>query len=385
MIIYAILAFFMSAVIAAMSMPRVIRLSVKKRLMDNPDNGRKQHKNPTPTLGGVGIFFGFILTASVLGGFIPAEGYPFLVAAMVLLFIVGVKDDLMVVEARKKLIAQIVASSLIVFGTNTYIPDLGGLFGINGLPVLPAQLFSVFAMVIILNSYNLIDGIDGFAGTIGFIASSTFGTLLYLNGYLAESIMAFALAGALVGFLIYNFDPARIFMGDTGSMVVGILLAYLGFRTMQANPVAGPAYIPGVAVFVFAVLIIPMYDTARVIVLRLRNGQSPMAPDANHIHHNLMRAGFSHRGIVAVMGMANLLILTTAFILRELPAWAILTGVIGMAMLILPSAKMLIKVVRRTDAITVTTYHANGAHKGNGSNGSASRTVHEREPAELFH
>jgi UDP-GlcNAc:undecaprenyl-phosphate/decaprenyl-phosphate GlcNAc-1-phosphate transferase len=385
MIIYAILAFFMSAIIAAMSMPRVIRLSVKKRLMDNPDNGRKQHKNPTPTLGGVGIFFGFILSASVLGGFIPAEGYPFLVAAMVLLFIVGVKDDLMVVAARKKLIAQIVASSLIVFGTSTYVPDLGGLFGINGLPVLPAQLFSVFAMVIILNSYNLIDGIDGLAGTIGFIASSTFGTLLYLNGYLAESIMAFALAGALVGFLIYNFDPARIFMGDTGSMVVGILLAYLGFRTMQANPVAGPAYIPGVAVFVFAVLIIPMYDTARVIVLRLRNGQSPMAPDSNHIHHNLMRAGFSHRGIVAVMGMANLLILTTAFILRELPIWAILSGVIGMAMLILPSAKILIKVVRRTDAITVTTYHANGAHIGNESNGSASRAVHEREPAELFH
>jgi UDP-N-acetylmuramyl pentapeptide phosphotransferase/UDP-N-acetylglucosamine-1-phosphate transferase len=203
--------------------------------------------------------------------------------------------------------------------------------------------------------------------------------MLYFNGYIAESLLAFALAGALFGFLLYNFEPAKIFMGDTGSMVVGYLLAFLAFRTMQSNDVASLAYTNSAAVMAFAVLIIPMYDTARVILIRLKNKQSPLSPDANHIHHHLLRAGYSHRGIVVVMAFANLVILTMAFILRDLNVHVILAGSVGMAVLILPVGKAIMRTLRLNERNMVLNYTP--PRNGNGEH--APRTV-EREHAELF-
>ncbi|MCH8525159.1 MAG: undecaprenyl/decaprenyl-phosphate alpha-N-acetylglucosaminyl 1-phosphate transferase [Balneolales bacterium] len=314
--------------------------------MDLPDNGRKQHKAPTPTLGGVGIFFGFVLSISIVGGFMAPDYFPFLIAGITLLFVVGIKDDLMGVSAKKKLVAQILASVMVVYGGGIYIPELGGLFGINSIPAHLSQPFSVFAMVIILNAYNLIDGVDGLAGSVGFIASATLGTFLFLNGAVNEAILAFALAGALGGFLIYNFEPTRIFMGDTGSMVVGFLLAMLAFNVMQTNLTAEVVYLPASAVMVFGVLIIPMYDTLRVILIRLKNRQSPLNPDANHMHHVLMKSGYSHRGIVLVMATASIIIITTAFILREVNVHLLFGVMAAQAMLILPVARTLMHIIR---------------------------------------
>lgn len=346
MIIYILAAFLLGGMIAAFSIPRVIKLSIRKKLMDIPDNGRKQHKAPTPTLGGVGIFFGFVLSISVVGGFMAPDYFPFLIAGVILLFIVGIKDDLMGVSAKKKLVAQIIASALVVYGGGIYIPEMGGLFGIYSVPAHFSQPFSVFAMVIILNAYNLIDGVDGLAGSVGFIASATFGTFLFLNGAVNEAVLAFALAGALAGFLIYNFEPARIFMGDTGSMVVGFLLAMLSFNVMQTNLAAEVAYMPASAVMVFGVLIIPMYDTLRVILIRIKNRQSPLNPDSNHMHHVLLKTGYSHRGIVLVMAAANLLIITTAFLIRDVNVH-LLFGVMALqAMLILPIGRTVMHIIR---------------------------------------
>jgi len=314
--------------------------------MDNPDNGRKKHKAPTPTLGGVGIFFGFVLAVSIVGGFIAPDYFPFLIAAITLLFVVGIKDDLLGVSAKKKLVAQILASILVVYGGNLYIPDMGGLFGINAVPATLSKPFSVFAMVIILNAYNLIDGIDGLAGTVGLLASAAFGTFLFLNGAVTEAVLAFALSGALLGFLIFNFEPARIFMGDTGSMVVGFLLALLAFSSMQVNLTAETVVLPASAVMAFGVLIIPMYDTLRVILIRLKNKKSPLYPDANHMHHVLQGTGYSHRGIVLVEATAMVVIIATAFLLRDLNVHFIFGIMAVQAMLILPIGRTIMHVLR---------------------------------------
>jgi UDP-GlcNAc:undecaprenyl-phosphate/decaprenyl-phosphate GlcNAc-1-phosphate transferase len=410
----AILAFISATLITAISIPRIIAVSVKKHLMDMPDDGRKQHRQPTPTLGGAGIYLSCILVASVANAFYPMESFSLLLASVTLLFIIGLTDDLIGMSVYKRLLTQAAAATLIVIAGGVQIEHMGGLFGIQELPETASQIFSIFAMIIILNAYNLIDGADGLAGTVGIITAGTFSVLLFMNGAYPEALLALILAGALLGFLFYNVEPARIFMGDGGSMMIGFLLAFLGVSVMQANLITAPVWIPSVAVFVFAVLIIPMYDTLRSITLRVYHGRSPLSPDANHLHHVLQRFGYSHRGVVLVIALANLTILATAFMLRTQDVHLMLAVTLLQAWLILPVAKRFMKWLQQLEArrftrmitsavtanITVNNGAANsgaashGAMNGNGNGngniptpGLQKKFAHKKNPleaAELF-
>lgn len=343
MMMYVILAFILSLLITAFSVPQVLYLSHRKRLMDAPDDIRKLHIVPTPNLGGISIFFGFILSTLLTIGFFGGQTFPYLLAGAFMLFIVGMKDDLVGVGASKKLLAQILAAIMMVYGSGVHIESFGGLLGIYNLPVIPAQLFTAFAVVIILNAFNLIDGVDGLASTLGLIASATFGFILFSNGYLEQGILAFALSGALAGFLIFNFEPARIFMGDTGSMMVGYLLSFLAFSTMQANTIGATVYIPSVAIFAFAVLGVTMFDTLRIIIIRLKNRRNPLEPDANHVHHHLLRAGFGHRGVTIILGSANLVLIAATWMLRDVNVHIQLVTIGLLALSILPFSKAVVK------------------------------------------
>jgi UDP-N-acetylmuramyl pentapeptide phosphotransferase/UDP-N-acetylglucosamine-1-phosphate transferase len=186
--------------------------------------------------------------------------------------------------------------------------------------------------VVITNSFNLIDGVDGLAGSLGFLTSIIFGTYFYTIGQLTYAVMAFALAGSLISFLIYNFSPAKIFMGDTGSLLLGLINSILVIKFIK---IAGTSEVsipleasPAIG---FAILMLPLFDTLRVFGLRLLDRRSPFSPDRNHIHHFLLDLGLSHRQITLTLVFTNMLFIALAFTLRNLGPTIVLGILLALA------------------------------------------------------
>jgi len=205
-------------VISYISMPAVIRVAELKELIDSPDGKRKLQKRFVPTMGGVGIFAAFMISYSIWGQVVSLGSFPFFIAALLILFLMGVRDDIVELTPFKKFAIQIVASVILVFGGGISLGSFSGLFGIGELNLLAGSMASVIILVSIINAYNLIDGIDGLAGGVGVIASGILGIWFWGAGFLSLAILSFSLSGALIGFLSFNMYPARIFMGDTGAM-----------------------------------------------------------------------------------------------------------------------------------------------------------------------
>jgi UDP-GlcNAc:undecaprenyl-phosphate/decaprenyl-phosphate GlcNAc-1-phosphate transferase len=336
-----LLALATSAVITAFDIPVIISLAHKKKLTDIPDNIRKLHKQPTPALGGIAIFVGIIISFSLwIGESVPVF-YPFLVAGSVLLFTVGVNDDIFAMNPWKKLIAQIMASSAVVIGGKVRLDFLDGLMGFGLLPEFVAIIMTIFAFVLIINAFNLIDGVDGLAATMALIGAIFFCIWFFVNNHAGESLLAASLSGALIGFLYYNRAPAKIFMGDTGSLVVGLIMSVLAFRLIELNSKSSVFAFEKPTVFALSLLIIPMADTIRVIGVRLMKRKSPFYPDRNHIHHKLLEMGFGHRNICRFLTITHLGIIGAAMFLYSLEIHLYLLSIFGLAFMIIPTAHIL--------------------------------------------
>ena len=202
-------------------------------------------------------------------------------------------DDLKDLAARYKLVIEAgVATLLAVSGIR--ITSFGGLFGINELHIIAQYIITVVTIVGITNAFNLIDGIDGLAGGLGFMSLVTLGIFLTISKDLNYAMIAFAFAGALLGFLYFNFNPARIFMGDTGSLVLGFVIAVLCVQLMKINSIHSTPVVPNIYVFTLGIVMIPVFDTLRVFGTRIWNGRSPFSADKTHIHHLITNKGFTH-------------------------------------------------------------------------------------------
>jgi UDP-N-acetylmuramyl pentapeptide phosphotransferase/UDP-N-acetylglucosamine-1-phosphate transferase len=316
----AILVAFASAwLITWYYIPRVIRVVNERHLGDKPGN-HKIHNKEVPTLGGIGIFAGF-LVGFLLGidGYMP--GISYFTAAAVLLFFVGVKDDLVYLNPPKKLIGELGAALIIALFTDVHITHLHGFLGVHEIEPWSSLLITILLIILIINAVNLIDGIDGLAAAVGIVASVAFGLFFYLSDDYGYTVMAVALLGALIAFIKYNVSdgPNKIFMGDTGSLVIGFTLVVFAihFNELVAN---GKSFIdlnsaPSVSI---AILIVPLFDTLRVIVLRLHYHQSPFVADHRHIHHMMLRAGLSHREATLYISLFNMFIIAVAFLLDGL-------------------------------------------------------------------
>jgi len=318
--IYLILALLTAIVTSFVAMPAIIKIATLKELNDEPDQERKLHGKIIPTLGGIGIFGSFLISFSIWGNAASLESYPFFVASLFMLFLIGVKDDILVLSPIKKLLVQILASTEIVVGGGIVITNLEGLFGIYQIPWLAGVLLTIALFVILINSYNLIDGIDGLAGGIGMIISGILGTWFLLSGFSTMAILSFVLFGALLGFLIFNFYPAKIFMGDTGAMVVGFIIAYMVVQFIvfnHANP-ASAFYINNATVLAIALLIIPVVDTLRVFTLRVIAGKNPLHADYNHLHHQFIKTGFLPSTASVTLWAGNIWVIVLAFYLNDL-------------------------------------------------------------------
>jgi UDP-N-acetylmuramyl pentapeptide phosphotransferase/UDP-N-acetylglucosamine-1-phosphate transferase len=207
-----------------------------------------------------------------------------------------------------------------------------GLFGINEIPNVASLALTFFTVLVITNSFNLIDGVDGLAGSLGLLTTLVFGSYFFFVGQGMYAVMAFALSGSIIAFLIYNFSPAKIFMGDTGSLLLGLINSVLviKFINVAGNP-ATSFHIEAAPAVGFAILIVPLFDTLRVFGLRILDRRSPFSPDRTHVHHFLLDLGLNHKKITFVCLGVNIGFILLAFFLRNLGTTIVLGIVLATA------------------------------------------------------
>lgn len=304
--IILILVFITAFSVVLYATPALIKVAFLKRLIDIPSEDRKIHKRAIPTIGGIIIYAATLFSFSLWYNiddlhqydeiYESVKEFKILVATSLLLFFVGVKDDIIGTSPVKKLFANILVGLIIVLMGDIRITGLHGIFGVEYIPDWGSVFLSLFTFIVVLNAMNLIDGVDGLAAGVGLIASSVFGVwFIFANEYTLASL-SFSLAGALLGFLIFNFAPAKIFMGDSGSLIIGLFICVLSIKLIEypvdrindfwihvSNPV-----------LVVAALIYPLTDTLRIFILRAAKGQSPFSADKNHLHHRLLDSGYNH-------------------------------------------------------------------------------------------
>ncbi|MDZ4810809.1 MAG: MraY family glycosyltransferase [Bacteroidota bacterium] len=286
-----------SFIITFLAIPVVLQIAEKKKLYDIPDE-RKVHTRLVASLGGVGIFGGFILASllSIQGQFNYEFQYFF--AAAIVIFFLGLKDDLMILSATKKFIGQIIAASILIHLGGIRLDSMYGLFGIEQVSEGFGLALSYLTIIVVINSFNLIDGVDGLAASLGILSMLVFGSYFFAVNMQAYSLLSFAMAGSLVAFMIFNHHPAKIFMGDSGSLMIGLVNAILviKFINVAHEPTVAIPITASVAIG-FSVLIVPLLDTLRVFSIRILNGTSPFTPDRNHVHHLLLDRGLGHAAV----------------------------------------------------------------------------------------
>jgi len=304
--------------ITFLAIPAIIRIAEEKKLFDVP-NDRKLHKNPVSSLGGLGIFSGFFLAALLSISLNGNQEFQYYLAAALVIFILGLKDDIIALSASKKFIGQLIAAAILIHFAGLRITSMHGLFGIEELPTLFSLALSYLTVILIINAFNLIDGVDGLAGMLGLLTTSVFGTYFLLGGMPAYAMLSFALGGSLLAFLIFNYNPAKIFMGDCGSLLLGLTNSILAIKFIEVadSQVVSLPIQSAVAVGI-SVLIIPLLDTIRVFSIRIVNGRSPFSPDRNHIHHLLLDRGLSHKHVSLFCFLLNIVFITLAYFGRNL-------------------------------------------------------------------
>lgn len=347
---FPLLSFVTAFIITLLSIPPLIALINHYKLYDIP-NARKLHKSPVPTMGGIAIVAG--LGISILL-WLPLQAEPAQVAfffAVLALLIVGVMDDLKDLSAKYKFAVQLSIAALVAL-SGVRITSFNGLFGIETLPLYSQYFFTVLAIAGITNAFNLVDGIDGLAGGLAFMSLITLGLFLSFSGDVNTALIAFALAGGVLAFLYFNFNPARIFMGDTGSLVIGFIIAVLCIRLLQVNTFANHPVLPNAPVFVLGIVLVPVFDTLRVFALRTWRGGSPFQADRTHIHHLLTNNGFNHVFSVRVICFIHALVLIEVFVLRNMKqefTLLLLIAFMMLASLILKKSNIFFRLRNRTD------------------------------------
>ena len=316
----SILAFTLALSIVILSIPPIMKVAKAKHLFE-PFDERKIHTKIVPPLGGVAIFIGFVISTIISTDGYTFDGLKYIIAAVILMFFIGLKDDLMAISARKKFTVQVFASILLITLGNFQIQNLHGFLGIYEVNFVVGTILTLFLILTIVNAYNLIDGIDGLASGLAILASVFFGAWFFMAGFVQYSIMAFAMAGSLTGFFFFNVfgNKNKLFMGDTGSLVVGMIMAVIVIKFNEFNITSNTAYFieasPSVS---FAVVIVPLLDTLRVMTIRLLNGKSPFSPDNNHIHHRLLHLVPNHLTVTLIIIASNILIIGTALLLNQI-------------------------------------------------------------------
>lgn len=307
---YKLFIVFATAIlISTLLIPQIIRFSLKYGWVDIPDS-RKIHISSIPNLGGVAIFFGLFIASVCWIRYFRSNDFIFIITGVLILLFTGIFDDLKGLKARKKLFIQIITAIIVVSG-GIRVTSFQGFLGVYELPVIAQYIFSIIVIVGVINAYNLMDGIDGLAGGIGVINFSILGYVFYSMHHIAFALLAFAVAGSLIGFLIYNFNPAKIFMGDTGALIIGFLTVVLGIKAIEfnLNPVKQVYLSQNMLIFISSIMFLPVFDTLRVFAVRVWKGKSPFTPGKDHIHHVLLKKGLKPVEVTIVLYALNIIVI----------------------------------------------------------------------------
>lgn len=315
-----VVPFFLSAVLGWLFIPRVLILSHRKRLFDIPDE-RKMHNMPIPRLGGItflpillicvcmvfGIWVMMDMSYDLRGFHLFLVRFILLFVGMMMLFLVGVVDDLIGVSYQAKFMVQIVCAVLFPL-SGLWIHDLTGLFWLGEIPAWLGIPLTVFVVVYVTNAINLIDGVDGLAAGICFVALLTLGLAAMMRAQYLFMVVAFGMLGILLPFWLFNVfgnvqRGNKIFMGDTGSLTLGYLVSFLLIYMAGEADVLFPREMLMIGL---STMLVPMFDIVRVVMARIRNHRNPFLPDKNHIHHKLLRTGIGPRLTMFVLILVSL-------------------------------------------------------------------------------
>jgi UDP-GlcNAc:undecaprenyl-phosphate/decaprenyl-phosphate GlcNAc-1-phosphate transferase len=313
-----IFSFLLAFALVFISIPSIVAFANAMGFFDKPGN-RKSHTRNTPNLGGIATFAGIVISLALFSKMGNNPEFVFLFASMTILFFIGVKDDILIIAPNKKLLSELLAILIMVVLGDLRFTSLHGFLGIYSLSYIPSVLLTLFVMIVIINSFNLIDGIDGLASGLGVLVSVTFGIWFYLTGNINYVILCSCVGGAYVSFFGYNVfgEKNKIFMGDTGSLVLGLLVSMMVIRFNQDNiNYTGVYSIQSAPAVSFGILIVPMFDTLRVFILRVIRGQSPFKADRNHVHHRLLLLGFSHIESTVIITSINAMFILLVLVFR---------------------------------------------------------------------
>lgn len=310
----AFILFIGSFILALIVIPKLNGVVRYKQLMEKP-NERSSHTLATSNLGGIVFYIAIMLGFYFMAPFDKTNTIISILPGLTIIFILGLKDDLVVLSSLTKLIGQVIAALFIVFHYAFSIESLNGFMGIETMNSYFAVPFAILIIISVMNAINLIDGIDGLAASISWIIFGLFGYTFYITNHFFLVLLCLTMLGAISGFLIFNLSKnplKKTFMGDTGSMILGLLIGTLAIRFLALSPESLdrlPLEPENLPIVVLALLIVPFFDTARVFFLRIMNGKSPFKPDRNHIHHIIVdKFEMSHRRASFFIGIAHFLI-----------------------------------------------------------------------------
>lgn len=330
-----ILSFITAFSLTYFAIPSIIHVAKVKHLCDDP-NERTSHSGSVPTLGGIAIFAAVLFSIVLWTPFEIFGDLQYIICAFIIIFLIGAKDDIDPIAPSKKLVGQLLAASILVFKSHVQLTSLFGVFGVYEIPPYLSIPLSIFTILVIINAFNLIDGINGLSGGIGALISIVLGTWFFLVDRMELAIVALSLAGAILAFLKYNFTPAKIFMGDTGALLLGVVcsilaLEFIEFHQVFPNHKYAFKSVPAVAI---GILILPLFDTARVFAMRVMRGKSPFYADRTHIHHLMIDLGLTHMQASSALVVVNALFILLAFKLHYIGTLNLLVLILSIATLL---------------------------------------------------
>ncbi len=284
--------------------PVLIFMLKKGNIIDAP-GGRKIHHGFVPSMGGIGIILATFTGVFAWFSLEQLVQTRYFLVALGIMFSVGLRDDLIELSAIQKLIGQCIPAFFVIIMADIRITGFYGFMGIYEIPYLVSVALSFLLIIVLTNSFNLIDGLDGLAGILSVISLSFLGWWFYMADMIAYSLISYTLVGGVLSFLVFNWHPAKIFMGDTGSLSLGFALTTLVilFIDTNGNMLASHGWkIHAPITAGIALMIVPIYDTIRIITKRSLKGKSPLKPDKSHVHHFLLRMGYKHNQVSMLLG-----------------------------------------------------------------------------------
>lgn len=316
-------AFIASFVVVALSYSRVRRVAVKRNVVDNP-NARKLQKEPVPVMGGVAVFIGLLTGLCVVSITVNMMQLLPVFVAMSLMLCVGVMDDVSGLSPWLRFFIEIMVVVMLIVVTGTSLNNLHGLWGAYHLPLAISVPLTIFAVVGMINALNLIDGVDGLLAGFCIMASIAFGVLFYHCGLVQMVALSAVTAGSLLPFFLHNVFGARskMFIGDGGSLMMGVVMSSFVVVAVSLEGEYSNAVPKGVGLvpFTMAVMAVPVFDTLRVMTMRIVRGVSPFHPDKTHLHHLFIDLGYSHIGTTLSVLSLNFLVMAIWWVSYKLGA-----------------------------------------------------------------